>query len=163
MYIKLKKNILYVGNYKLRCAIGKRGITDNKKEGDLKTPKGNFVFKSIFYREDRLSNLKCSIKKNIIKKSMGWCHDSSSKFYNKLIKFPFKKGAERLWLRQKIYNIILVINYNMKPIVKNKGSAIFLHIANKNYSPTKGCIAVSEKDILFLIGKVNRKTKLIID
>ena len=94
---------------------------------------------------------------------MGWCDDPSSKFYNQLIRFPFKKGAERLWLNKNMYDVILIINFNMRPIKKNNGSAIFLHIAKKRYSPTKGCIAISKKDMLFLISKINKKTKLIIN
>jgi L,D-peptidoglycan transpeptidase YkuD (ErfK/YbiS/YcfS/YnhG family) len=162
MNIKLVNKFLYLGKYKLRCAIGKRGITCKKKEGDQKTPKGTFSFKSIFYRKDRVRNLKTTIKKKMITKNMGWCDDSSSKYYNKLIKLPFKKRAEKMWLEDRIYDVLIVIDYNIKPVIKNKGSAIFLHIAKKNYSPTKGCIAINMKDILFLISKINNKTKLII-
>ena len=162
MNIKLVNKFLYLGKYKLRCAIGKRGITCKKKEGDQKTPKGTFSFKSIFYRKDRVRNLKTTIKKEMITKNMGWCDDSSSKYYNKLIKLPFKKRAEKMWLEDRIYDVLIVIDYNIKPVIKNKGSAIFLHIAKKNYSPTKGCIAINMKDILFLISKINNKTKLII-
>ena len=163
MNIRLINKFLYFDNYKLRCTIGKRGITNNKKEGDLKTPKGNFLFKSIFYRKDKVSNLQCFLNKKIIKKNMGWCNDPGSKHYNKLIYFPFKESAEKLWLAKRVYDVIVVINYNLKPVIKNKGSAIFLHITNKNYSPTKGCIAINKKDMLFLITKINNKTKLIIN
>ena len=151
MNIKLKNKFLYFDNYKLRCSIGKRGITVNKKEGDQKTPKGTFKFKSIFYRKDKLSNLKSFIKKKIIKKNMGWCDDPKSRFYNKLIELPFKESAEKMWLKSGIYDIVLVLNYNLKPIIKNKGSAIFLHLAKRNYSPTKGCIAVNKKDMFLLL------------
>ncbi len=163
MDIRLINKFLYFDNYKLRCAIGKRGITNNKKEGDQKTPKGTFSFKSIFYRKDKISNLKCVLNKKIIKKNMGWCDDPISKYYNKLIYFPFKNSAEKLWLKEKIYDIILIINYNLKPVIKGKGSAIFLHIAKKNYAPTRGCIAINKKDMLFFITKVNSRTKLIIN
>jgi|TARA_B100001093_G_scaffold488899_1_gene526563 L,D-peptidoglycan transpeptidase YkuD (ErfK/YbiS/YcfS/YnhG family) len=163
MNIKLKNKFLYFDNYKLRCSIGKRGITVNKKEGDQKTPKGTFKFKSIFYRKDKLSNLKSFIKKKIIKKNMGWCDDPKSRFYNKLIELPFKESAEKMWLKSGIYDIVLVLNYNLKPIIKNKGSAIFLHLAKRNYSPTKGCIAVNKKDMFLLLKKINNKTKLTIN
>ena len=68
MNIKLINKFLYFNKYKLRCSIGKRGITHNKKEGDLKTPRGKFVFKYILYRKDRLGNLKSLVKKRILKK-----------------------------------------------------------------------------------------------
>jgi L,D-peptidoglycan transpeptidase YkuD (ErfK/YbiS/YcfS/YnhG family) len=163
MNIKLINKFLYIDKYKLRCSIGKRGITLNKKEGDLKTPKGIFKFKSIFYRKDRVGNLKTLLKKKIIKKDMGWCDDPNLKNYNKLIKFPFKGRAEKMWLKDRIYDVLIVIDYNLKPIVTNKGSAIFLHIAKKNYSTTKGCIGVRKKDIIFLAHKINNKTKIIIN
>ena len=163
MNIILKKKFIYYGKYKLRCAIGKRGITYNKKEGDRKTPRGIFGFKSIFYRKDRINKLKTLIKKKKIEKNMGWCDDTSSRSYNKQITFPFKKNAEKMWLRNRMYDVLIVIDYNLKPVMKKKGSAIFLHVAKKNYSPTKGCIAVNKKDILFLIRKINKNTKLIIN
>ena len=163
MIIKLKNKFLYLDNYKLRCSIGKRGITSFKKEGDQKTPRGTFSFKAIFYRKDRINKINTSLKKYVIKKDMGWCDDPKSLYYNKLIKYPFNDRTERLWLSKKNYDVIIVINYNLKPIIKKKGSAIFLHIANKSYSPTKGCISVSRKDILFLIKKINKRTKLLIN
>ena len=162
MNIKLKNKFLYFDKYKIKCAIGKRGITSKKIEGDKKTPLGVFTLKSIFYRKDRIAKMKSLLKKKHIKKNMGWCDDISSRHYNKMIKFPFNQGAERLWLKENIYDVIIVINYNLKPILLNKGSAIFLHIAKKNYTPTKGCVGIAKKDILFLINKINTKTKIII-
>ena len=160
MNIKLKKKFLYINNYKVKCAVGKRGITSKKIEGDNKTPAGIYKFKSIYYRKDRIPKINSKIKKIIIKKDMGWCDDTKSKFYNKLIKFPFKGRAEKLWLNKNIYDIIIVINYNMNPIINNKGSAVFLHLSTKNYAPTKGCIAISKKNMHFIIGKISNKTNI---
>mgnify|MGYP006134177153 CR=1 FL=1 len=162
MNIKLKNKFLYFSKYKIKCAIGKRGITSKKVEGDKKTPKGTFGLKSIFYRKDRVSKIKSSLKKHIIKKNMGWCDDSKSRYYNKMIKFPFDLSAEKLWLKKNIYDVIIIINYNMEPAIKNKGSAIFLHIAKKDYETTEGCIAVTKEDMKLLASKINNKTKIII-
>ena len=101
------------------------GLTRKKAEGDLKTPRGSFNFSYLMYRSDRISNIQTKLKKIKIKKKFGWCDDTSSNDYNKLIQFPFKKNAERLYLKENIYDLILVINYNVNPILKNKGSAIF--------------------------------------
>ena len=160
MNIKLKNKFLYFNKYKIKCSVGKRGITIKKLEGDNKTPAGVFKFKSLMYRQDRIPKIKSRLKKIIIKKNMGWCDDSNSKHYNKLIKFPFNFRAEKLWLNKNIYDVIIVINFNMKPIIKKKGSAIFLHIAKKNYMSTKGCIAISKKNMKLLISKIDIKTKL---
>ena len=91
---------------------------------------------------------------------MGWCDDARSKSYNKLIKFPFKFSFEKLYRRDNIYDIILVLNFNMNPIEKNKGSAIFIHVAKNNYKRTKGCIAIKKKDFIHLLRKINKKTKV---
>ena len=95
MHIKLINKNLYLNDYKLKCAVGKRGITSKKREGDKKTPKGSFKFVSLFYRKDRIKKIKSNLKKYVIKKNMGWCDDPYSKYYNKLIRFPFKFGAEK--------------------------------------------------------------------
>ena len=160
MHIKLINKKLHFKNYRLKCTIGKRGISILKKEGDLITPAGMFKFKSVFYRKDRVPNIKTKIKKIIIKKNMGWCDDSNSKFYNKLIYFPFTFSAESLYLKKNIYDIILVLNYNFSPVIKKKGSAIFLHIANRNYIPTKGCLAISKRDMKILLNTIDNKTTL---
>ena len=160
MNIELKNKFLYFQKYKLRCSIGKRGISINKKEGDKKTPKGKFKLKYILYRKDRMPNLKTKLKKIEIKKNMGWCDDPGSKHYNKIINYPFKYSAEKLWRKDNIYDVIIIIDYNLNPIIKNKGSAIFLHIAKQIYKPTNGCIAVSKKNIKLISLKINKKTKL---
>jgi L,D-peptidoglycan transpeptidase YkuD (ErfK/YbiS/YcfS/YnhG family) len=163
MNIILKNKNLYFNEHKIKCSIGKKGITSKKIEGDQKTPRGTFRFNSIFYRKDRISKINSTLKKYIIKKDMGWCDDIESASYNKRIRFPFNFSAEKLWLKKNIYDVIIVINYNQKPIVKNKGSAIFLHIASKKYKYTKGCLAITKKDMLFLVKIINSKTKIIIN
>ena len=162
MNIKLKGKYLYYLKYKIKCSIGKEGITRNKKEGDLKTPKGKFKLKLIFYRKDKIKILKTSLKKIAIQKNMGWCDDIKSKKYNKLINFPFKYSAEKLWRKDNIYDVAIVLNYNLNPVKKNKGSAIFLHIAKKNYIPTRGCIAINEKDMLNLTTNLKKNSAIII-
>ncbi len=88
---------------------------------------------------------------------MGWCNDINSKYYNKLIKFPFKYSAEKLYLKKKIYDLILVLNYNQNPTIKNKGSAIFMHLT-KDYKPTIGCVAIKEKDMRLIVSKLNKNS-----
>lgn len=89
---------------------------------------------------------------------MGWCDDSKSKQYNKLIKLPFAYKHEKLFRRENIYDIILVLNYNSNPIKKNKGSAIFIHIAKNNYKKTEGCVAVKKPHLLKIIKELKPST-----
>ena len=91
---------------------------------------------------------------------MGWCDDPKSKDYNKLIKIPFKYSYEKLYIKENIYDIILVLNYNMQPVKKNKGSAIFIHIAKKNFSSTKGCVAIKKNELRTILEKINSRTKV---
>ena len=160
MNIELKNNFLYFQKYRLRCSIGKRGISIKKREGDKKTPKGEFRLKYILYRKDRIFKFKTKLKKIPINKKMGWCDDPNSDDYNKIINYPFKFSAEKLWKKENIYDIVIVIDYNLNPVIKNKGSAIFLHIAKKKYQPTNGCIAVNKKNIRLITSTINKKTKL---
>ena len=160
MDIILKKKNLYFKDYKAKCAIGKRGITSNKLEGDKCTPRGRFRFKYVLYRKERNKNIRSKLKIVPIKKNFGWCDDVKSKYYNKFIKFPFKYKAEKLYISQNIYDIIVVLDYNFKPVRKNKGSAIFLHVAKRKYSPTLGCIAISKNDLKYLLSVINKKTFL---
>ena len=158
MHILIKNKKLTFNNYKVKCAIGKRGIGVKKREGDQITPKGKFKIKYILYRKDRISNLKTKLVKITIKKNMGWCDDPKSIFYNKLIKLPSKYSFERLYKKNNTYDIILVLNFNINPTIKNKGSAIFIHVATKNYKKTEGCIAVNKKDLKQIVEKINKKT-----
>ena len=160
MNIKIKKHLLLYKGYKLKCTIGKSGIISLKKEGDLATPKGTFKLGALYYRKDRNKPLKCKLKKIIIKKNMGWCDDIKSKKYNQKINFPFKYGAEKLYRKDKIYDLFINIKYNFSPVIKEKGSAIFLHITDGKYRPTKGCIAISKNNFLKILPLINNKTKI---
>ena len=162
MNIIIKNHLLLYKGYKLKCSIGKMGTTYSKKEGDLSTPKGLFKIGLLYYRKDRIKLNKCKIKKKVIKKNMGWCDDIRSKRYNREISFPFKYSAEKIYRRDKIYDIFINIKYNYSPVHKGKGSAIFLHLANKNYKSTRGCIAIQKKDFLKILPLINRKTKIFV-
>ena len=94
---------------------------------------------------------------------MGWCDDSKSNKYNREISFPFKYGAEKLYRKDKIYDLFINIKYNSNPAIKNKGSAIFLHLDNGKYKPTKGCVAITKKDFLKILPLINSKTKISIN
>ena len=162
MNIIVNKNFILYKDYKIKCSIGKSGVTSFKKEGDLSTPKGMFKLGMLYYRKDRIKLSKCKIKNKIIKKNMGWCDDVKSRKYNKQINFPFKYGYEKLYRKDNIYDIFINIKYNYSPTIKGKGSAIFLHLSNKKFKPTKGCIAILKKDFLKILPIINNKTKILI-
>ena len=163
MHILINKKNLTYKNYKVKCAIGKRGIKYKKKEGDLVTPIGIYKIKYILFRKDRIKKIQTKIKKIEIKKNMGWCDDPKSKKYNKLVKLSSLNKCEKLYKKENIYDIIIVLDYNMKPVVKNKGSAIFIHVAKKNYNKTKGCVALKKVHLLRIIEKLKTNTRVKIE
>ena len=158
MHIKINKKYLTYNKFKVKCAVGKRGIGIKKKEGDLITPKGKYKIKFLLYRKDRVKNIKTKLRTVTIKKNMGWCDDPNSKKYNKLIKLPYDHSYEKLYKTNNTYDVVLVLNYNMMPIRKNKGSAIFIHVAKRNYNKTEGCVAVNKKSLLKIIKKIDGRT-----
>ena len=155
------KDTLLIDDFKFRCSIGKNGFSKKKHEGDLTTPKGKFNLGDIYYRADRVQKPLSKLRSIAIKKNMGWCDDPSSKFYNKQIKIKknFKIRCEKLYRKDHKYDFLILIKYNYKNPIKFKGSAIFLHLT-KNYSPTKGCIALCKKDFLILAKLIDKKTKI---
>jgi L,D-peptidoglycan transpeptidase YkuD (ErfK/YbiS/YcfS/YnhG family) len=160
MIIVKNSGFLRYKNLKFRCALGKAGIKRKVKEGDNITPKGIFKITKIYYRPDKIKDIVTPIKKIKIKKNMGWCDDPDSIDYNKQIELPSKFNHEKLYRNDNLYDLILVLNYNTNPIVKNKGSAIFLHITNDSYKKTKGCIALKKNDLIQLVSKISENTKI---
>ena len=162
MIIINKSKYLKYKDLKFKCAIGKAGIRKKKKEGDNITPKGIYKIVKIYYRDDRIKKISSKFKLIKITKKMGWCDDPKSEKYNQLIKLPNKYSHEKLYKKNNTYDLLLVLDYNMKPIVKNKGSAIFIHVAKRNYKPTAGCIALKKKDLLKLSKIIKLSTKILI-
>ena len=157
------KHTLQIDEFKFRCCIGKKGSTKYKKEGDKRTPRGKFEIENLYFRNDRLEKPLTSLKCIEIKKNMGWCDDISfPKKYNKLIKIKKKIRHEKLKRKDHKYDLLIVLSYNRKKIIKGKGSAIFIHLT-KNYKATAGCIALKKNDLLTLLKVIDKKTKIIIN
>jgi L,D-peptidoglycan transpeptidase YkuD (ErfK/YbiS/YcfS/YnhG family) len=162
MIIINKSKYLKYKDLKFKCALGKAGIRKKKKEGDNITPKGIYKIIKIYYRDDRIKKISSKFKLIKITKNMGWCDDPKSKKYNQLIKLPTRYSHEKFFKNDNSYDLIIILNYNINPIIKNKGSAIFIHIAKKNYKSTAGCIALKKNDLLKLIRIIDTNAKIFI-
>jgi len=158
--IIVRKNTLSFNNTSYKCSVGKNGISNKKNEGDGCTPFGQYSLGNVYYRDDKVTLPKIDLHKIVIKKKFGWCDDLNSDDYNKCISFPFNYSAENLYRTDNIYDIICLINYNTNPIIKGKGSAIFLHVAHDDYSATEGCIALKKDDLIKLLSQINITTKI---
>ena len=139
------------GNGARRAAIGRGGIGVKRGEGDGVTPVGTYPLRRLFYRADRLAEPKSGLTVTALAPDDGWCDAPVDPAYNTLIKRPYPVSSEALWRDDHIYDLIAVIGFNDDPVVRGKGSAIFLHIARPNYSHTAGCVAMAESDLLELL------------
>jgi len=153
------KQSLFFDDFNFKCCIGKKGLTENKIEGDKKTPKGFYSLGNLYYRGDKVKKPKTLLKCVKIKKNMGWCNDINNKLYNKEIKIKKKMKYERLFRNDYKYNYLIPIKYNWRNPKKNKGSAIFIHLT-ENYKPTAGCIALLQKDFLILVKLIKKNTRI---
>ena len=163
-----KKYFLKVNKKIIECQIGAGGLKNSAKklEGDKSTPVGKWKLVSVYYRPDKVARPKFK-KKNVLKlnrisKNCGWCDDTNSHNYNKYIKINNlrspKISYEKLWREDDAYDIIIVISHNIKPTIKNKGSAIFIHCSFLDKRNTAGCIALKKKDFVFLLKNLRYKT-----
>ena len=160
MLIKVKnKETLLFDDFIFRCVVGKKGVSKKKKEGDFCTPKGSFKLKTVYYRPDRVKKIQTKLNTKKINPNMGWCNDPLNEKYNSLIKINGKIRHEKLYRRDNKYDILLVIDYNLRKPIPFKGSAIFIHLT-KNFKSTAGCIALNKKDFLILLKLVNKKTRI---
>ena len=154
------KQTLQVDEFKFRCCIGKNGSTDNKIEGDKKTPKGTFEIEKLYFRGDRIKKPLTLLKCIKIKKNMGWCNDERfPKKYNKLIKIDKNVRHEKLKRKDYKYDMFIPVKYNFKKPITGLGSCIFIHLT-KNYKPTAGCIALKKKDFLIMLKLIKRNSKI---
>lgn len=148
----------------IRASIGRNGfaLPENKIEGDGKTPSGLYDLGKLYSYE---SNLDTKLPFQQVDSLDKWIDDSSSKDYNKYVRGETSaKSFEYLKLKSIDYKYCMVIEYNTQPIVKGKGSAIFFHVANETYSPTAGCVAVAEKDMVQFLNwfKPNKKKAMLV-
>ena len=152
------------------CQLGKNGKVPNyrKREGDKCTPSGKFIIKSIFFRRDKKLNIsfKKSTKRKTfyICKNYGWCDDVDSRKYNKLVNLTpnFNYSHEKLHRCDDVYDIILELNYNKNPTIRNKGSAIFIHCSFDDLRNTNGCVALKKNNLKFIINNLQKKNYIYI-
>ena len=163
MKLVVKNGFLINQDQKYKCSVGYNGLSKNKTEGDGCTPVGTFKLNKIMYRPDKINNFKSNIETEIIEKRDGWCDDINSELYNQKIIFPYELSAENLYRDDDLYDLICIIDYNLNPIIKGKGSAIFLHVASSDYSPTHGCVAIKKDELIEIAMKLNRGSLIQID
>jgi L,D-peptidoglycan transpeptidase YkuD (ErfK/YbiS/YcfS/YnhG family) len=134
-----------------RAVCGKGGVRADKREGDGASPAGTFPLLYGFYRPDRVAWPKTDLPMTALRPDFGWCDAADDPHYNALVTLPYSASHEQLWREDDLYDLLVVIGYNTDPVVPGKGSAIFLHVARPDFSPTVGCIAVAEPVLVSLL------------
>jgi L,D-peptidoglycan transpeptidase YkuD (ErfK/YbiS/YcfS/YnhG family) len=147
---------------KLRCAIGRGGISKVKREGDGATPAGRFPLRFLLYRPDREAAPRTTLPGRPIAPADGWCDAPADPFYNRLVQLPYGASAEALWRDDRVYDLIVPLGYNDLPVVPGNGSAIFLHLASPDFALTAGCVALARDDLLAVLGAVDENTRVVI-
>lgn len=138
---------LVLGGLVFRAALGRGGVTGDKREGDGATPAGQLPLRRAFYRADRVRRPDSTLPVEPIAPTDGWCDDPSSPDYNRMVRLPHEGSSEELWRQDGLYDLIGVLGWNDAPVRRSRGSAIFLHVARPDYAPTEGCIALALGDL----------------
>ena len=135
----------------LRCALGAGGIRADKAEGDGATPTGLLPIRRILWRADRGPRPAAALPAEPIAPDDGWCDDPGHPDYNRPVRLPHPARHERLWREDAVYDVIGILGWNDAPVVRGRGSAIFLHVARSGFAPTEGCVALPEPDLRRLL------------
>ncbi len=150
------------GSRRFRAALGRAGISEEKREGDHATPVGAFLLRELLYRPDRLSAPATRLSVRALSAEDGWCDAPADPAYNRRVRLPYGASAERLWRGDHIYDLIVPLGYNDDPVVPGRGSAIFLHLARPDYSGTEGCVALALPDLLQVLAEVEITSRVIV-
>lgn len=144
------------------CALGKGGIlpANIKCEGDDASPAGLFPLLSLYYRADRLDKPETGLPARIIERTLGWCDETSCADYNSAVALPHEGSAETLWRADGVYDLLVVIGHNTDPASPDRGSAIFLHVARDDFSPTRGCVAIAREALLEILPELDTRTAI---
>lgn len=150
--------LLVAGHRTIPCKLGKTGITAFKREGDKATPAGTFRILNGYFRKERIGFTRTVLSMQAIKPDDGWCDDPANSRYNAPVKLPFSRSHENMQREDRLYDICLVLDYNIHPRKRNAGSTIFFHQTGITGGPTLGCIAIDPKEWRWLISNISSNT-----
>ena len=143
-------------------ALGRGGIIANKREGDGGTPRGKFRPRQLWWRADRSPRPRTFLPIRAIRPEDAWCEDPGSRHYNQPMQLDPGQGGDRLKRDDHLYDFIVEIDHNTDPRIAGRGSAVFLHLARTNFSPTAGCVSMTKSAMLRLLARLGPETKIVI-
>jgi L,D-peptidoglycan transpeptidase YkuD (ErfK/YbiS/YcfS/YnhG family) len=157
-----RRGWLTAGPLALPVALGRGGVKANKREGDGATPRGTYRLKRLWWRAERHARPATLLPARRIKPDDGWCEDPSDRHYNQPVKVPPDSGADRLARADALYDFIVEIDYNTRPRIAGRGSAVFIHVARERLAPTAGCVALDINSLRRLLACVGPRTRIMV-
>lgn len=154
------KGLLNVGGTVFPCALGRGGISAAKREGDGATPLARMRILSGFFRRDRIAPGSSRLAMTPIDASLGWCEVPDDRNYNRPVKLPYPVSHEHMLRDDRLYDVCIVLDWNISPRRRGRGSAIFFHLARPGFTPTQGCVAVTAKVMMRLLPHISDRTVL---
>ena len=158
-----RRAILQAGGLTFEAALGRSGTTVFKREGDGGTPVGLLRILGGYRRVDRIKTASSSLPLRSIRKRDLWCDEARHPSYNRAVTAPFLASHEEMMREDGVYDICLVLDWNITCRKRHRGSAIFFHLNQPGYTPTAGCIAVSRRAMLRLLPFLRRGTRVIVE
>lgn len=143
-------------------ALGRDGIRADKREGDSATPRGRFYPLRLWWRADRLPRPRTLLPPRRIGPADAWCEDPADRRYNRAFRRSAIEPGDLLRRADRLYNLMIEIDHNVRPRISGRGSAVFIHVAREAFAPTAGCIALKSRDLKILLGRIGRKTRIIV-
>ena len=153
---------LTAGGQTIPVALGRGGIKANKREGDGGTPRGTFRPLRLWWRADRHPRPSTFLPVRAIGPEDAWCEDPSDRHYNRPVRLDQDKAGDRLQRDDHLYDFIIEIDHNTHPRIAGRGSAVFLHLARADFSPTAGCVSMTRNAMLRLLKRLGPETKIVI-
>ena len=152
-FIAYSDGLLDLDGRRVTCALGRSGVKTalEKQEGDGATPLGVWPMRRVLYRPDRGEAPVSGLPVAPLTPTDGWCDDPADPNYNRPVVLPYRASCEEMWRDDELYDVVVILAHNSDPPVPGKGSAIFLHCARADYSPTEGCVALAKADLLALL------------
>ena len=142
---------LRIGTLEMPCALGRSGTVIIKREGDGGTPVGRMRLVSLYIRRDHLPGPASAVPSRPIGRRDGWCDDPRDGRYNRPVRLPVSASAEVLWRQDGLYDVVGILDWNLRPRIRRRGSAIFLHLCRPGLYATEGCIALRRADLIRLL------------
>ena len=157
-----RRGWLTAGGRTVPVALGRGGVRANKREGDGGTPKGTFRPRRLWWRADRNPRPHTFLPIRAIRPEDAWCEDPHSRHYNRPLRLDRDHTGDRLKRDDHLYDFIVEIDHNTAPRIAGRGSAVFLHLARQNFSPTAGCVSMTKLAMLRLLRRLGPRTKIVI-